>query len=858
MKAAPGDQHELSNHQVPRYQLHARLRITAVVITIVLAAIEVFIAAKVPRQPYSGIVTRNVTVSRVAEESPGSLAGIRVGDRILSVDGVACANMKEASECIANARPGEMLVYEVRRGGQDLLVPVIFGTQPTGEIIRKLLLVLVGLSFILIGLIVYFKRADRVALVFFLFCVAFGLLLANIVSYEVGAARYLYKAIMYDVMVLFLPAFLLHFFLVFPVRKAILRRFPRLEASLYIPAVVFLIFSEFFNIMVFRRGMSYSRSLMVFESVTAVYFVVYFILGLISFIHSYRYAPTRAIKRKLRLVVWGTVAGTLPLVAIFLIMSLRPETDIPGQKYAVFPLILIPVTFGHAIVRYGLFEVNIVVRRSLIYTVLTAILASVYFVVVYGIGRLASRFIGSADLLFSVISIFAITLLFSPLRRRISAAIDRVFFKEDYNYRKILKRITHSISGMLNLESLCSYLSIRVPEVLHAQAGAVYLYDETLGDFHAIFAANLDTRLLSRFEPSGSLSRHLTRTEATFNLERTRASNRPIDLDHDELESLTRARVSLVTPFILKSKLLGFLVLGPKLSDEFYSGRDIELLETLCDHAAMAIENARLYRETTEKQRMERELEVAWRIQQMLLPKTFPRVRGLETHAMNRPSEQVGGDYYDILQLSKYRVGIAIADVSGKGVPAALLMASLQSSLRAEAGPGRTPSEVIYALNRVVCEQTSGETFVTVFYGLLDLEQRKLHYCNAGQTPPFVVGADGRVRRLDITHLVIGVDRDAFYEDTILDLEQGDLLFLYTDGITEELGPNDDLYGEERLISRLVDCYGMPLSEVLDTIHGDVARHGNGKPHDDLTALALKIKAFPAPSPQPTWTPKKG
>jgi sigma-B regulation protein RsbU (phosphoserine phosphatase) len=596
---------------------------------------------------------------------------------------------------------------------------------------------------------------------------------------------------------------------------------------------------------------------MIFEGITAIYFVVYFVLGLVAFIHSLLTAPDEAVKRKLRLAVWGTVAGTLPIVLVFLVVSFRPSVEVPGEKFAVFPLVLIPIAFGHAIVRYGLFDVNIVVRRSLIYTMLTAILASVYFVVVYGIGRLASRFIGRADLLFSLISIFVITLLFSPLRRRISSAIDRVFFKEDYNYRKILKRITHSISGMLSLDSLCSYLSIRVPEVLHASSGAVYLYDEMLENFHACCAANVDTRLLSRFEPTGSLCRHIARTEATYNLERTRASKRPIDLSADELGALTGAGVSLVAPFILKSRLVGFMLLGPKRSDEFYSGRDIELLETLCDHVAMAVENARLYRETTEKQRMERELEVARRIQQMLLPKSFPRIRGLESEAMNRPSEQVGGDYYDILHLSDNRVGIAIADVAGKGVPAALLMASLQSSLRAEAGPDRTPSEVIQVLNRAVCEQTSGETFVTIFYGLLDLEHRSLHYCNAGQTPPFIVGKNGRVRRLDITHLVIGVDREAFYEDTTLELEEGDLVFLYTDGITEEPGSNDSLYGEDRLISRLVDSYDMTLADVLETIHADVVRYGSGKPNDDLTALALKIKAFPAPLPQPTWVQKK-
>lgn len=857
MHAAPGDQHELSNHQVPRYRLHAKLRAIAVVITILLVSIEAFVVAKLPSQPYSGIVINNMTVRRVAEDSPGRAAGIRHGDRVLSVGGVPCANIKQASECISRAKPGDTLVYKVARGDRIFSVPVTFEAQPRSEMARKLLQVLVGLSFIGIGLLVYFRRGDRVALVFFLFCLAFGLLLANIVSYEVGAARYFFKAIFYDVMVLFLPAFLLHFFLVFPERKAIIRRAQRLEAYIYIPAFLFLIFSEFFNIMIFMRGMSYSHSLIVFEHVTSVYFVVYFLLGLISFIHSYWTAPTKAVKRKLRLVVWATVVGTLPIVVTFLVISMRPSVEMPGEKLAVFPLILIPIAFGHAIVRYGLFDVNIVVRRSLIYTLLTAILAAVYFVVVYGIGRLASRFIGRADLLFSVISIFVITLLFSPLRRKISATIDRVFFKEDYNYRKTLKGITHSISSMLNLDSLCSYLCIRVPEVLHASSAAVYLYDDTLGNFHASCAANIDTRLLGRFEPTGSICMHLARNEATFNLERIRASNRPLGLSPDEAEALTRTRAALVPPFILKSKLLGFLVLGSKLSDEFYSLRDIELLETLCDHVAMAVENARLYRETTEKQRMERELEVARRIQQMLLPKTFPKIRGLESQAMNRPSEQVGGDYYDILHLSENRIGLTIADVAGKGVPAALLMASLQSSLRAEAAPDKTPSEVIRALNRAVCQQTSGETFVTIFYGLLNLEQRALHYCNAGQTPPYIISKDGRIRRLDRTHLVIGVDGEAFYEDTTLELEEGDLIFLYTDGITEEPGTQDALYGEDRLLTHLVGSYESGLADVLDIICSDVVRYGGGKPQDDLTALALKIKAFPVLAPQPTWTRKK-
>ena|GEM_PF-353754 len=856
MRHSSDQQHELSLLRASRYQLHSRLRTAALILTIALVLVEVYVATKIPGQPYSGVVLSNVRVMRVYRDSPGEAAGVRKGDRIISVNGIPCGSLKQAFDCIANARPGDTVVYEVRRAGRVLSIPVTFGRQPSSEIIRKFLHILVGLSFVGIGLLVYFRRGDRVAFVFYLFSLACGLLLASAASYDVGAARYLYKAVLYDVMVLFFPALLLHFFLIFPEKKGFLRRFPGMEAYIYIPAVVFLIFSEFFTIMIFKRDMSYSRSLMIFESVTATYLVLFVLLGLVSFIHSYITASREAVKRKLRLVVWGTVAGTLPIILIRLVVSIEPSIEIPGEKLAMLPLILIPITFGHAIVRYGLFDVNIVVRRSLIYTVLTAILAAVYFVVVYGIGRLAFRFIGRADLLFSLVSIFAITLLFSPLRRKISSAVDRVFFKEEYDYRRILKGVAHSISGMLSLDSLCSYLSIRVPEVLHAGNAAVYLYDQTLENYHAECLANLDARSVSRFESGGTLCKYLERTDSVFNVERTLASNRPLPLSNEEMAALDRCHAGLVAPFILKSKLLGFLVLGPKLSDEFYSLRDIELLETLSDHVAMAIENARLYDETAEKHRMERELEVARSIQQMLLPKSFPRLTGLETNAMNIPSEQVGGDYYDILHLSDSRIAITIADVAGKGVPAALLMASLQSSLRAEAAPDKTPSEIVRYLNKVICEHTSGETFVTIFYALLNLEQHSLLYCNAGQTPPFIVGKDGRVRRLDRTHLVIGVDENAFYEDTALDLEEGDLIFLYTDGITEEPNSGDELYGEERLIAHLTQSYHVTLAEMMHIIHSDVVRFVGGKPQDDLTALGLKIRAFPVASPRSTWAKK--
>jgi sigma-B regulation protein RsbU (phosphoserine phosphatase) len=245
---------------------------------------------------------------------------------------------------------------------------------------------------------------------------------------------------------------------------------------------------------------------------------------------------------------------------------------------------------------------------------------------------------------------------------------------------------------------------------------------------------------------------------------------------------------------------------------------------------------------------MEKDLEVAREIQHRLLPKTFPTIPGLKTEAMNLPSKHVGGDYYDVILLCEGKVALVIADVSGKGVPAALLMASLQSTLRAEASAGRSPSKVISILNREIFEHTAGGTFVTIFYGVMDLETETMTYCNAGHPPPIILGKDLDTRLLDETHIVIGIDNEAEYADTTVKLKPGDLLFLYTDGITDELDERDEPYGETRLLAKLNQLRDSELIDILNSVHDAVVEYTGGKPQDDLTALAVTIEAFIPPT----------
>jgi sigma-B regulation protein RsbU (phosphoserine phosphatase) len=844
METQPGTAMGFPALQERTYRLHSRIRTVALVITVFLVIVEALLVWRISEQPYSGITLKNITVARVAGQSPAAEAGLRKGDEVIRFGGVTCGSLRDISECLARVSPGDRISYSVRRNGRTIDIPVTFARLPLSEILRKALLLVVGFSFIAIGLVVYFRRADKVALVFYLLWFAFGVVLTNVVNFELATAHNIYRSAFNDLLVLSLPALFLHFFLLFPERNKKIGDHPRLEYLLYCPLVVLFAVSSFFNVMVFSHGRTYGRALAAFQGITAVYFVVFFVAGLLAFVHAYRQVRREGIKGKLRLVVWGTILGTLPLATVNVVLGLRPAIEIPGEKLAFLPLILVPMTFGHAIVRHGLFDLEIVFKRSLVYTLLIAVLASVYFAVVYGIGRLASRFIGSADLLFSIISIFVITLLISPLRARIRSAVDRTFFRDEYNYRKIIKQISHSLAGIISLESLVSFVAIRVQEVLGAGTVVVFMLDQRIGKYTARYGIRVNHTMVRGFGADGTLADMLRRTQTTFNVQRRLESKRPLALSVEESETLLSVEAALVVPFIFKSHLLGFMSIGTKTSDEFYSSTHAELLETLCDQVSLAIENARLYLETVEKQKMEQELEVAKEIQKRLLPKAFPQIPGVQSRAMNLPSKHVGGDYYDIIPLSATRVAAIIADVSGKGVPAALLMASLQSSLRAEADAGRSPSGVISILNREIYEHTSGGTFVTVFYGIIDFEKCELVYCNAGQSPPVILGRDLTVKMLDDTDIVIGIDASATYRDRVVELKAGDLLFLYTDGITDELDQNDEPFGETSLVANLRQVYDRDLGEILNQVHGAVMEHTGGQPQDDLTALAIRIEAF--------------
>ena len=306
---------------------------------------------------------------------------------------------------------------------------------------------------------------------------------------------------------------------------------------------------------------------------------------------------------------------------------------------------------------------------------------------------------------------------------------------------------------------------------------------------------------------------------------------------------LSALNLKVIVPMELQGQTKGVLLLGEKLNREPFTQADFEFLSALSSLAIISLENARLFQEAIEKQRLEDELVIAREIQKGLLPSVLPSLPGLEIGAANFSSKQVGGDYYDVITLDEHRLVIAIGDVSGKGTPASLLMANIQATIRALVPLDLPLGELTGRVNDLMCPNTGGTRFVTFFWGVLDHRTRQFTYVNAGHNHPYVMRADGSVERLDKGGMILGViETTTPYEEGIVDLRSGDLLVLFTDGVSEAMSPEGREYGEERLETVIQKAGGWGAQGLIDAIYQDIIAHAGGAPQsDDITMMVLRM-----------------
>ena len=288
-----------------------------------------------------------------------------------------------------------------------------------------------------------------------------------------------------------------------------------------------------------------------------------------------------------------------------------------------------------------------------------------------------------------------------------------------------------------------------------------------------------------------------------------------------------------------EERRIGVLYLDSKEKGSLLSGSTRAALETLATEAAVAIENARLYRETMEKARMEQEMRIAAEIQQALLPKAARAGSYFRAAAASLPCRSIGGDFYDYVEMMDGSLGFALGDVAGKGPPAALLSAMMQGIFAAQAATSDEPSQTIARVNLALYRRGIESRFVTLMYGVLD-SAGNMVYCNAGHNPPLVIGAAG-VRRLERGGPIVGLFEGATYEEERLTLSPGDWLIVFSDGISEAMSASGDEYGEARIIDCIQRNKSLDPSRLLDALFTDVREFARGAAQsDDITAMVLR------------------
>jgi sigma-B regulation protein RsbU (phosphoserine phosphatase) len=302
-----------------------------------------------------------------------------------------------------------------------------------------------------------------------------------------------------------------------------------------------------------------------------------------------------------------------------------------------------------------------------------------------------------------------------------------------------------------------------------------------------------------------------------------------------------QGRLALAVPLIASDRVEGVLAVGERASRTPFSGEDLEFAETLARHAAAALESARLHRLRVEKQRQDHELRIAQEIQRSLFPARLPEIPGFEVAADSRPCYEVGGDSYDWIDLGNGRLALVVADASGKGTPASLLMASVHAFVHARAGTD-APALMMERLNRFLLARTRANQYVTLFYAELDSSQRRLTYVNAGHVPPYHVARDRTVRRLSGGGPPLGLLEGASYAEGQVKLEPGEVVAMVTDGLTEASSPDESEFGTARAGETLLALSAESAPKLLEGLVAAVDDWtGPTGCSDDLTTLVLRV-----------------
>jgi sigma-B regulation protein RsbU (phosphoserine phosphatase) len=779
----------------------------------------------------------------------GNKAGLRFLDRIVSADGQPIWNGRDVVRVADAKEPGSAIQYVIETKGRtwETIIPV------TRFSLWDFFLVFCipffgGLALYILGFIVYVLKPNTTASwVFFVLCFCLGGYMVT--GFETISA---YRTVHFHYLILCLyPATFVHLGLVFPEKKKLLKRFPGIEYLIYLPAFILNLAYQIY-LSTFDKVLQSNLSgwwAFTYEQIAPRnrLFALFCVASLLALmIHSTFKASSVLARQRARMILFGVAIAFLPSAVIMLIVQLA-KVNFPWN-FLVFFVIFFPASIAYSIVRHNLFDADTIIKRTVGYVVVTAIVVGAYAGVSLGLNVVMGKYEVAQSRAFPILFTLAVILVFNPLRDRIQAIVDRLFFRKEYDYGKIIDKIGAAMTSLLDQGEILKKLMKTFVEDMFINTSSIMLLQPATAEYRVSLAegerkGEVEQKAFRRDEPLMQIiekeKKELTKNDVLED-PRYKAVGEACTVDFEALHA------TLMVPLVFQEQVIGVMSLGDKKSGKMFNRDDVDLLRTLANQSAVAIENARLFQENLEKQRMEEELAIARDLQMSMLPAACPQIEGFEIAAVSTPAREVGGDFFDFIDMGTQNVGLIIGDVTGKSVSGALVMSASRSIFRMLSEEGLGVGEIMLRANRRARKDIKSGMFVALLYAVLDSQERMLSLCSAGQTQPIYFTPKTGAAKLVQTEgdtFPLGILDEADYQETQIRLEPGDRIVLYTDGIVEAMNDQNEIFGFERLLRVVEDAGPISAEMLLKRIMEEVkAFSGSAPQHDDLTVIVVSAE----------------
>jgi serine phosphatase RsbU (regulator of sigma subunit) len=568
----------------------------------------------------------------------------------------------------------------------------------------------------------------------------------------------------------------------------------------------------------------------------------------IALIIQYRRIKTKENKKPVLLMLIALTFGFAVTIYTAQIAPVIADTLYNSPEYFA-PIILVaivPLIFAYSIFKYQLMDVSVVVKNTIIYGTATVTVAAIYFLVVYVLGQSISSALGAENQgIVAGVFFIIFALIFQSTKNKFQDFLTKRFYPEQFAHQKVLVNLSNELATVVGLENILKLMKTSFVDALKIDTFGILLRD--------------NSEELKLVEGVGINDKECVITESKipqFLKEKSLITKYPSIEQTDfksvfpdeNAERLLGDGIHTIIPMVVKSKPVGLLLFGLKHSGSCFAGKDLELLWAAANQAAVSIENSRLYKTEVEKQKIERDLDLARKIQQGLLPACIPEIRNLDICGEMIPAMQVGGDYFDLLPVdgSDSKLFVVIGDVSGKGLSASLYMTKLQTMMQLFCTPGKTPKEILVDVNKRMYDEIERNWFITITLALFDLDEGTVKFCRAGHMP-ILTANNGTVEAYRTQGIGVGLEKGEIFERSLVEeklkLNSGQIYAFFTDGVTEAMNEANELFGEDKLTAILKNKSAHRSTEIMEEIlHSLKTFRGTAEVNDDITMVIVKVK----------------